>query len=99
MGDHSEVVEASKSCVSIPQDLEVSFVKNVDELGFEGEVGVLYLAEDAKLFFVLTNLFANYHCSSGDVLREGVWIVGPDEIISRDLMVRGRGEAETKDPV
>ena len=30
---------------------------------------------------------------------EGVWIVGPDEVQSRDLMVRGRGEAETKEPV
>ena len=83
----------------IPQAPEVSFIKNVNELGFEGEVRVLYLAEDAKLFFVLTNLFANCHCSSGDVLREGAWIVGPDETRYRDLMVRGRGEAETEEPV
>ena len=71
MGDHLKVGDASKYCVSIPQVPEVCFVKNVDELGFEGEVGVLYLAEDAKLFFVLPNLFGHYHRSSCDVLREG----------------------------
>ena len=52
-----------------------------------------------KLFFVLTNLYANYHCISGDVLREGAWIFGPDEVRSRDLMVSGRGEAETEEPM
>ena len=52
-----------------------------------------------KLFFVLANVFAHFHCSSGDVLREDAWIVGPDEMRSRDLMVRGQGEAETEKPV
>ena len=52
-----------------------------------------------KLFFVLADLFAHCNCSSGDVLREGAWIVGPDEMRSCDLMVRGRGEADTKEPV
>ena len=48
---------------------------------------------------MLTNLFANCHCSSGDVLREGAWIFGTDEMRSRDLMVCGRGEANTEEPV
>ena len=64
--------------MSIPQDPEVGFIKDVDELGFEGKVGVLYLTEDAKLFLVLANLFAHYHCSSVDVLREGAYIGGPE---------------------
>ena len=48
---------------------------------------------------MLANLFAHYHCSSVDVLRGGAWIGGPDELRSRDLMVSGRGEAETKESV
>ena len=78
---------------------EVGFVEDVNELGFEGEVGVLYLTEDAKLFLVLVNLFAHYHCSSVDVLREGAYIGGPDEMRFRDLMVSGRGEAKTEESV
>ena len=66
--------------MSIPQAPEVCFIKNVDELGFEGKVGVLYLAEYVKLFFVLPNLCANYHISSCDVLRDGAWIVGSEEV-------------------
>ena len=34
VGDHSEVGNASKSRVSIPQAPEVGFVEDVDELGF-----------------------------------------------------------------
>ena len=48
---------------------------------------------------MLANLFAHYHCSSVDVLREGAYIGGPDEMRSRDLMVSGRGEADTKESV
>ena len=97
VGDHLEVGHSSEARVSIPQAPEVGFVEDVDELGFEGEVGVLDLTEDAKLFLVLVNLFAHYHCISVDFLREGAWIEGPDEMRSRDLMVSGRGEAETEE--
>ena len=85
--------------MSIPQAPEVGFVEDVDELGTEGEVGVLNLTEDAKLFLVLANLFAHHHCSSVDVLGEGAWIGGPDRVRPRDLMVSGRGEAETEESV
>ena len=85
--------------MSIPQAPEVGFVEDVDDLGLEGEVRVLYLTEDAKLFLVLANLFAHHHCGSVDVLREGAWIGGSDEMRPRDLLVSGRGEAETKESV
>ena len=65
--------------MSIPQAPEVGFVEDVDELGLEGEVGVLDLTEDAKLFLVLANLFAHHHCSSVDVLGEVARIGGSDE--------------------
>ena len=48
---------------------------------------------------MLANLFAHYHCSSVNVLREAAWIGGPDEMRSRDLMLSGRGEADTKESV
>ena len=48
---------------------------------------------------MLANLFAHYHCISVDVLREGAWIGGPDEMRSPDLVVSGRGEAKTKESV
>ena len=96
VGDHLEVGNSSEARVSIPQAPEVGFVEDVDELGLEGEVGVLDLKEDVKLFLVLANFFAHHHCSSVDVLREGAWIGGPDEMRPRDLMVSGRGEAKTE---
>ena len=46
---------------------------------------------------MLANLLAHYHCNSVDVLKEGAWIGGPDDMRSCDLMVSGRGEAETKE--
>ena len=46
---------------------------------------------------MLANLFAHHHCSSVDVLGEGAWIGGPEEMRPRDLMVSGRGEAETEE--
>ena len=99
VGYHLEVGHSSEARVSIPQALEVGFVKDVDELGLEGEVGVLYLTEDAMLFLVLANFFAHHHCSSVDVLGEGAWIGGPEEMRSRDLVVSGRGEADTEESV
>ena len=57
------------------------------------------MAEDAKLFLLLADLFAHYHCSSSYILREGAWISGPDKMRSRDLMVSGREEAETEESV
>ena len=39
--------------MSILQASEVGFIEDVDELGLEGEVRVLDLTEDVKLFLVL----------------------------------------------
>ena len=53
VGDHLEIRHSGKARVSIPQAAEVGFIKDVNELGLEGEVGVLDLTEDAELFLVL----------------------------------------------
>ena len=99
VGYHLEVGHSGEARVSIPQAPEVGFVEDVDELGIEGEVGVLYLTEDAKLFLVLANLLAHHHCSYVDVLGECARIGGPDEMRPRDLMIIGRGEAKTEESV
>ena len=85
--------------MSIPQAPEVGFVEDVDDLGLEGEVGVLYLTEYAKLFLVLANLFAHHHCSFVDVLREGAWVGVPDKMRPCDLIVSVQGEAKTEESV
>ena len=48
----------------------------------------------------MVNIYARVaNISTTQGMRESAWIGGTDEMISRDLMVSGRGEAETEESV